>query len=131
MKKETETPTSKLLAKELVARILNDTDCKTPLSTAYKIVASLELEGFLAPELPEPDHDTRDQKWREEYEEEYGYAAPDVWCVNPWLSIGVFPKENEITVWDGGEKLEPFSIEEAHSFALKMLAAEAYAKENQ
>lgn len=46
MKKETEAPTSKLLAKELVARILNDTDCKTPLSTAYKIVASLELEGF-------------------------------------------------------------------------------------
>ena len=123
-------PLNKHFAGDIIARILNDTDCKTPLSTACKIVASLELGGFLVPELPEPDHDTRDPKWREEYEEEYGYQAPDVWCVDPWLSIGVFPKEDEITIWDGGEKLEPFSIENAHSFALKMLAAEAYAKEN-
>lgn len=123
-------PLNKHFAGDIIARILNDTDCKTPMSTSHEIIQSLEEEGLLAPDLPEPDHDTRDPKWREEYEEEYGYQAPDVWCVDPWLSIGVFPKEDEITIWDGGEKLEPFSIEDAHSFALKMLAAEAYAKEN-
>lgn len=89
----------------------------------------LEAHGLLAPDLPEPDHDTRDPKWRSEYKEDYGYPAPDVWCTNPWLSVGVFPGENEIRVWDGGEPLEPFSITEARKLAYSLLAAISYAEE--
>ena len=89
----------------------------------------LEAHGLLAPDLPEPDHDTRDPKWQSEYREDYGYPAPDVWCTNPWLSVGIFPGENEIRVWDGGEPLEPFSITEARKLAYSLLAAISYAEE--
>ena len=94
-------------------------------------VATLLNElNLLAPDLPEPDHDTRDPEWRSEYKENYGYEAPDVWCTNPWLSVGVFPGENEIRVWDGGEPLEPFSIDQARKLAYCLLAAISYAEGN-
>ena len=91
---------------------------------------ALHDAGLLAPDLPEPDHDTRDPKWRAEYKENYGYEAPDVWCMNPWLSVGVFPGENEIRVWDDGEPLEPFSIAEARKLAYCFLAAANHAEGN-
>lgn len=102
-------------------------DCVREAKEAAKDVAEA---GLLAPDLPEPDHDTRDPKWRAEYEEEYGYSAPDVWCKDPWLSVGVFPGSNEITIWDGGEKLEPFSIAEARKLAYCFLAAANHAEGN-
>lgn len=91
----------------------------TPTQTAT-LLNELEL---LAEDLPEPDHDTRDPKWRAEYEEEYGYSAPDVWCKDPWLSVGVFPESQEIRIWDDGEPLKPFSIAEARKLAYCLLAA--------
>lgn len=97
---------------------------------AQNLAHDLQNAGLLAPELPEPDHDTRDPKWRAEYKEKYGYSAPDVWCMNPWLSVGVFPGENEIRVWDDGEPLEPFSIEEAQKLGYCFLAAARHAKGN-
>ena len=88
----------------------------------------LDKFNLLAPDLPEPDHDTRDPKWRSEYKEDYGYSAPDVWCTNPWLSVGVFPGNNEVTIWDDGEPLEPFSIAKARKLAYCLLAAAQYAE---
>lgn len=98
--------------------------------TAAQIARLLNELNLLAPDLPEPDHDTRDPKWRAEYKENYGYEAPDVWCMNPWLSVGVFPGENEIRVWDDGEPLEPFSIEEAQKLGYCFLAAAQHAEGN-
>lgn len=97
---------------------------------AQNLAGDLKQAGLLAPELSEPDHDTRDPKWRAEYKENYGYEAPDVWCMNPWLSVGVFPGENEIRVWDDGEPLEPFSIAEARKLAYCFLAAANHAEGN-
>lgn len=95
-----------------------------------EIAQLLNQRGLLALDLPEPDHDIRDPKWQAEYKEEYGYSAPNVWCVDPWFSIGVFPDSNEITIWDDGEPSEPFSIAEARKFALNLLAASNYAERN-
>lgn len=101
-----------------------------PEAIPEKDLDNLHRAGLITPDLPEPDHDTRDPEWRSEYREDYGYPAPDVWCTNPWLSVGVFPGENEIRVWDGGEPLEPFSIEEAQKLAYCLLAAISYAEKN-
>ena len=97
---------------------------------AQNLAGDLKQAGLLAADLTEPDHDTRDPKWRSEYKENYGYEAPDVWCMNPWLSVGVFPGENEIRVWDDGEPLEPFSIAEARKLAYCFLAAANHAEGN-
>ena len=98
--------------------------------TPEQIATLLNELNLLSPDLPEPDHDTRDPKWQSEYKEDYGYPAPDVWCMNPWLSVGVFPGENEIRVWDDGESLEPFSIEEAQKLGYCFLAAAQHAEGN-
>lgn len=97
---------------------------------AHNLAGDLHQAGLLSPDLSEPDHDTRDPEWRSEYKENYGYSAPDVWCMNPWLSVGVFPGENEIRVWDDGEPLEPFSIAEARKLAYCFLAAAQHAEGN-
>lgn len=100
-----------------------------PEAIPEKALENLHQAELITPDLPEPDHDTRDPKWRSEYKDEYGYSAPDVWCTNPWLSVGVFPGSNEITIWDDGEPSEPFSIAEARKFALSLLAAANHAEE--
>lgn len=103
---------------------------KDPEWSAQNLAGDLNREDLLAPKLPEPDHDTRDPQWRAEYKENYGYEAPDVWCLNPWSSVGVFPKSHDVTIWDDGEPLEPFSIEEARKFAYNLLAAANMAEAN-
>ena len=96
---------------------------KDPEWSAHNLAVDLNRADLLTPELPEPDHDTRDPEWRSEYKENYGYEAPDVWNVNPLLRVGAFPQDNDITVWDDGEPLEPFTVAEARRFAYALLAA--------
>lgn len=90
---------------------------------AQNLAGDLAQAGLLAAELPEPDHDARDPEWRSEYEEDYGYSAPDVWDVGTRIGVGVFRGSHEITVWDDREPLEPFSIAEARQLAYALLAA--------
>lgn len=97
---------------------------------AQNLAGDLAKAGLLAPNLPKPDHDRRDPEWRSEYEENYDHPAPDVWCKDPWLSVGVFPEEQDVTIWDDGEPMEPFSIAEARKFAYALLAAAECAEKN-
>lgn len=90
---------------------------------AQNLAIDLHNAGLLAPDLPEPDRDTRDPKWQSEYREDYEYPAPSMWCMYSLFSVGAFPQDNDITVWDDGEPLPPFSIAEARKLAYALLAA--------
>lgn len=96
---------------------------ENPDWAAQNLAINLHNAGVLAPELPEPDHDSRDPKWQDEYGADFDYQAPDMWNVNPLLSVGAFPQDNDITVWDDGEPLEPFTVAETRKFAYALLAA--------
>lgn len=96
---------------------------ENPDWAAQNLAIDLHNAGVLAPELPEPDHDSRDPKWQDEYGADFDYQAPDMWNVNPLLSVGAFPQDNDITVWDDGEPLEPFTVAETRKFAYALLAA--------
>lgn len=89
----------------------------------------LDETGLLAPDLPEPDRDTRDPKWQSEYREEYEYPAPSMWRMDSWLSVGVFPQDNDIAIWEDKEPLPPLSIAEARELAYALLAAANHSEE--
>lgn len=89
----------------------------------YSIARKLYEEGLLAPDLPEPDRSAQDPEWQSEYEENYECQAPDVWWAASSLSVAAFQQDGDVTIWDGGEPLEPLSIEEARKFARALLAA--------
>ena len=42
-------PLNKYFAGYVIARILNDANCKTPMSTSHEIIQSLEEKDLLAP----------------------------------------------------------------------------------
>lgn len=96
---------------------------ENPDWAAQNLAIDLRNAGALAAELPEPDHDARDPKWQDEYGADFDYQAPDMWNVNPLLSVGAFPQDNDITVWDNGEPLETFTVAETRKFAYALLAA--------
>lgn len=96
---------------------------ENPDWAAQNLAIDLHNAGVLSPELPEPDHNSQDQTWQDEYGADFDYQAPDMWNVNPLLSVGAFPQDNDITVWDDGEPLEPFTVAETRKFAYALLAA--------
>ena len=103
---------------------------ENPDWAAQNLAIDLHNAGVLAPELPEPDHDSQDPKWRDEYGADFDYQAPDMWRVNHWISVGAFPQDNDVTIWDDGVPLEPFTIAETRKFACALLAAANKAEAN-
>lgn len=96
---------------------------ENPDWAAQNLAIDLHSAGVLAPKLPEPDRDSQDPTWRVEYGADFDYQAPDMWNVNPLLSVGAFPQDSDVTVWDDGEPLEPFTVAETRKFAYALLAA--------
>ena len=96
---------------------------ENPDWAAQNLAIDLHNAGVLEPELPEPDHDSQDPKWRDEYGADFDYQAPDTWNVSPLLSVGAFPQDNDVTIWDDGVPLEPLSVAETRKFAYALLAA--------
>lgn len=93
-------------------------------------VEALADAGLLAPDLPAPDHDMRDPKWQKEYEDDWDdHEAPSIWAATPFLEVGVFPGDPDITIWDDGEPLEPFTINKVKKLRQALHAAEQTAKE--
>ena len=120
-------------AADLITELFKDASSNSA-GIGKDIVQALEEKGLLAPDLPEPSHDSKDPQFQREYKEECGHSVPsvpDVWCPDPWLSIGVFPDRNEIAICDGGEQLDPFSIAEARKLALALLAAVKHLEERE
>lgn len=95
----------------------------------HDAVEALAQAGLLAPELPAPDRGMSDPNWQAEYQEDYEYPAPDIWRVNSWFSVGVFPEDDTITIWHDGLPLEPFTINEVKKLRQALHAAEHTAKE--
>lgn len=95
-----------------------------------RIAKHLADYGLLAEDLPEPDRDLRDPKWQAEHEESWDDPnAPSIWDATAFYSIGVFPGDNTITVWDDHNPLEPLTIDEVKALRLALHAAEHTAKE--
>ena len=93
----------------------------TPEQTA-RLLNVFEL---LADDLPAPTHDMRDPKWQAQYEDDWDNPeAPSIWDATPFFSVGVFPGDNTITVWDDHEPLEPLTIDEVKALRLALHAAE-------
>lgn len=115
-------------AAEIVDRLRLDSG-PGDMSTAEHIARALADAGLLAPDLPAPDRGMSDPNWQAEYQEDYGYPAPDVWRVNSWFSVGVFPEDDTITIWHDGLPLEPFTIDEVKKLRQALHAAEHTAKE--
>ncbi|OFN80071.1 hypothetical protein HMPREF2526_06175 [Corynebacterium sp. HMSC070E08] len=98
----------------------------TPEQTA-RLLNVFEL---LADDLPAPTYDMRDPKWQAQYEDDWDNPeAPSIWDATPFFSVGVFPGDNTITIWDDGEPIEPLTIDEVRSLRLALHAAEQTAKE--
>lgn len=91
-------------------------------------VEALAKAGLLAEDLPAPDRGMSDPNWQAEYQEDYEYPAPDIWRVNSWFSVGVFPEDDTITIWHDGTPLEPFTINEVNKLRQALHAAEQTAK---
>lgn len=105
-------------------------ESEVPTETAINAVEALANAGLLAPDLPAPDRDMRDPKWQALYEDDWDDPeAPSVWQATPFYEVGVFPGGRDITIWDDGEPLEPFSIDDARALRLALHAAEHTAKE--
>ena len=96
---------------------------ENPDWAAQNLAIDLHNAGVLSPELPEPDHDSQDPKWQDEYGADFDYQAPDTWNVNHWISAGAFPQDSDVTIWDDGVPLEPLSVAETRKFAYALLAA--------
>ena len=102
----------------------------TAAGEAERLANALADAGLLAPDLPAPTYDMRDPKWKAEYEESWDdHNAPSIWDATPFFSVGVFPGDNTITVWDNHEPMEPLTIDEAKALRLALHAAEQTAKE--
>lgn len=98
--------------------------------TPDQIATLLDMFNLLAEGLPEPDRDMRDQQWKAEYEAAWDSShAPSIWDATPFFSVGVFPGDNTITVWDDHEPMEPLTIDEVKALRLALHAAEQTAKE--
>lgn len=94
-----------------------------------RIARHLADYGLLADDLPAPTYDMRDPKWQKEYEESWDdHNAPSIWDATPFFSVGVFPGDDTITVWDDHEPLEPLTIDEVKALRLALHAAEQTAK---
>lgn len=90
-----------------------------------QIATLLDKFELLAEDLPAPDRDMRDPKWQAEYEDAWDrIEAPSVWEVTPLYEVGVFPGDPDIIIWDDGEPLEPFTIDEVRTLRLALHAAE-------
>lgn len=97
----------------------------TAAGEAERLANALADAGLLAEDLPAPTYDMRDPKWKAEYEESWDdHNAPSIWDATPFFSVGVFPGDDTITVWDDHEPLEPFSIDEVKKLRLALHAAE-------
>lgn len=96
---------------------------ENPDWAAQNLAIDLHNAGVLEPELPEPDRDSQEATWQDEYGADFDYQAPDTWNVSPLLSVGAFPQDNDVTIWDDGVPLEPFTIAETRKFAYALLAA--------
>ena len=94
---------------------------------AQNLAHDLHNAGLLAPDLPAPDRGMSDPNWQAEYQENYECPAPDIWRVNSWFSVGVFPEDDTITIWHDGLPLEPFTINEVKKLRQALHAAENYA----
>ena len=93
-------------------------------------VEALAQAGLLAEDLPAPTYDMRDPKWQAQNEDDWDCPeAPSIWDATPFFSVGVFPGDNTITVWDDHEPLEPLTIDEVKALRLALHAAEQTAKE--
>lgn len=93
----------------------------TPEQTA-RLLNAFDL---LPEDLPVPDRDMRDPKWKKEYEAAWDSPeAPSIWDATALYEVGVFPGDNTITIWDDGEPLEPLTTDEAKRFRLALHAAE-------
>ncbi|WP_408931118.1 hypothetical protein ACKFRM_06755 [Corynebacterium sp. YSMAA1_1_D6] len=102
----------------------------TTAGEAERLANALADAGLLAPDLPAPTYDMRDPKWRAEHEESWDDPnAPSIWDATPFFSVGLFPGDNTITVWDNHEPLEPLTIDEVKKLRLALHAAEQTAKE--
>lgn len=100
-------------------------ESEIPTETAVNAVEALVQAELLTPKLPKPDHHMHDPQWQREYEESWDWpGAPSMWKVDMQFSIGVFPNDDTITIWDDGEPMEPLSIDEARRFRLALHAAE-------
>ena len=96
----------------------------------HDAVEALAQAGLLADDLPAPTYDMRDPKWQAQYEDDWDNPeAPSIWDATPFFSVGVFPGDNTITVWDNHNPLEPLTIDEAKALRLALHAAEQTAKE--
>ena len=96
----------------------------------HDAVEALAQAGLLADDLPVPTYDMRDPKWQAQYEDDWDNPeAPSIWDATPFFSVGVFPGDNTITVWDNHEPMEPLTIDEAKALRLALHAAEQTAKE--
>ena len=96
---------------------------ENPDWAAQNLAIDLHGAGVLEPELPEPDRDSQEAMWQDEYGADFDYQAPDTWNVSPLLSVGAFPQDNDVTIWDDGVPLEPLSVAETRKFAYALLAA--------
>lgn len=96
---------------------------ENPDWAAQNLAIDLHSAGVLEPELPEPDRDSQEAMWQDEYGADFDYQAPDTWNVSPLLSVGAFPQDNDVTIWDDGVPLEPLSVAETRKFAYALLAA--------
>ena len=114
-------PLNKHFAGDIIARILNDTDCKTPMSTSHEIIQSLEKEGRLAPEtdLPEPSY------FVTECDERY-----PVWEATTAFRIEADPYNRDLYIQSSYEQGEPLSLAEFRTIIRYLQAAEAYMEEN-
>ncbi len=102
----------------------------TAAGEAERLANALADAGLLAPDLPAPDRDMRDPKWKAQYEDDWDNPeAPSIWDTTTLIEVGVFPNDPDITIWHDGEPLEPFSIDEVRSLRLALHAAEQTAKE--
>lgn len=97
----------------------------TAAGEAERLANALADAGLLAPDLPAPTYDMRDPKWQAQYEDDWDNPeAPSIWDATAFYSIGVFPGDNTITVWDNHEPLEPLTIDEVKALRLALHAAE-------
>lgn len=91
----------------------------------HDAVEALAQAGLLAEDLPAPTYDMRDPKWQAQYEDDWDNPeAPSIWDATPFFSVGVFPGDNTITVWDNHEPMEPLTIDEVRALRLALHAAE-------
>lgn len=113
-------PLNKHFAGDIIARILNDTDCKTPMSTSHEIIQSLEEKGLLAPEtdLPEPSY------FVTECDERY-----PVWEAMTAFRVEADPYNKVFYIQNRYGQGDTLSLAEFRTVIRHLQAAEAYIEE--